>query len=51
MMMKMMGPQIEMIRNLAAGGGIEIVSDIVELRCNAAPPTAEELAQKFYQAQ
>jgi hypothetical protein len=48
MMMRMMGPQIEMIRNLAAGGDIEIVSDIVELRCNAAPPTAEELAQKFY---
>ena len=48
MMMKMMGPQIQMIRNLAAGGGIEVVSNIVELRCNAAPPTAEELAQKFY---
>jgi len=50
MMMKMMGPQIEMARNLAAGGGVEIVSDIVELRCNAAPPTSEELARKFYQA-
>jgi hypothetical protein len=48
MMMKMMGPQIEMIRNLAAGGGFEIASEIVELRCNTGPPTAEELAAKFY---
>ena len=48
MMMKMMGPQIKMIRSMAAGGGIEVESDIVELRCNSAPPTAEELSQKFY---
>ena len=42
MMMKMMGPQIEMARNLAAGGGIEIATEIVELRCNR-PPTPREL--------
>jgi len=47
MMVEMMGPQIDMIRNMASGGGIEVVSDIIELRCNN-PPTAEEIATKIY---
>lgn len=42
MMMTMMGPQIEMIRNLASGGDIEVATEIVELRCNR-PPIPEEL--------
>ncbi len=44
MMKNMMGPQLEMIENMAQGGGIEIVSEIDELRCNQPWPTAEELA-------
>lgn len=45
MMKSMMGPQIEMIRNMASGGGIEIRSNVVEVRCNDDMPTAEELAR------
>lgn len=48
MVKQMMGSQFDMIENMTKSGGIEIVSDIVELRCNAGPPTAEELAEKFY---
>jgi len=44
MMKQMMGKQFEMIENMAASGGIEIVTDVLELRCNAGPPDAEELA-------
>ena len=42
MMMTMMGPQIEMIKSLAAGGDIEVATEIIELRCNR-PPVPEEL--------
>jgi len=45
MMESMMGPQLEMIRNMASGGGIEIKSTIRELRCNAGLPSITELAQ------
>jgi hypothetical protein len=45
MMKNMMGPQIEMIRNMASGGGIEIQTDVLEVRCNDDMPTAEELAR------
>jgi hypothetical protein len=45
MMKRMMGEaQFNMIENMAAGGGVEIVSDVLKLRCNSNPPTAEELA-------
>ena len=47
MMKQMIGPQLEMIRNMAKTGGIEIPSAIVELRCDR-PPTAEELATKLF---
>jgi len=45
MMEKMMGPQLEMIRNMAAGGGggIEINTKIVELRCNTGLPDPAEM--------
>jgi hypothetical protein len=46
MMKRMMGEaQFNMIENMAAGGGIEIVSDVLGLRCNSNPPTAEELTK------
>lgn len=48
MVKNMMGPQLAMIENMAQGGGVEIVSDIVELRCNQPPPTAEEIAGSIY---
>lgn len=46
MMKRMMGAQqFEMIEKMADGGGIEMVTDVVSLRCNSAPPDAEELAE------
>jgi hypothetical protein len=45
MMEKMMGPQLEMIRNMAAGGGgaMEIKTKVVELRCNTGLPDPAEM--------
>ena len=48
MMMQMMGPQLEMMEKLAAGGGIEVVSNVVEARCGY-EPTAEDIAQQLFQ--
>ena len=46
MMKQMMGTQqFEMIENMASGNGIEMVTDVLELRCNSAPPTAEQIAE------
>jgi hypothetical protein len=46
MMKQMMGAQqFEMIENMASGNGIEMVTDVISLRCNSAPPDAEELAE------
>jgi len=50
MMESMMGPQLEMIRNMASGGGIEIVSTITELRCNTGLPNPIEIAQTTFGA-
>ena len=47
MMMTMMGPQIEMIKSLAAGGDIEVATEIIELRCNR-PPIPEELVPNVF---
>lgn len=47
MMKNMMGPQIDMLRKMGDGGGIEIVTEIVELRCNSGRPTAEEMTARF----
>jgi len=38
MMMNMMGPQIEMMRTMAAGGGIQMVTEIHDVRVNAGLP-------------
>jgi hypothetical protein len=48
MMESMLGPQLEMIRNMASGGGIEIVSTITELRCNTGLPNPIEIAQTTF---
>ena len=50
MMESMMGPQLEMIRNMAAGGGIEIESTITELRCNTGLPDPLEIATTTFGA-
>ena len=48
MMESMMGPQLEMIRNMASGGGIEIESTVTELRCNTGLPDPMEIAQTIF---
>lgn len=48
MMMRRLGPQMEMMRKMAAGGGIEIVSNVLELQCNGDMPTPMELAQATF---
>jgi hypothetical protein len=45
MMEKMMGPQLEMIRNMASGGGVEIEQKTLELRCNTGMPDPMEVSQ------
>jgi DNA repair exonuclease SbcCD ATPase subunit len=45
MMESMMGPQLEMIRNMAAGGGMEFVQEVTELRCNTGLPDPAEISQ------
>ena len=45
MIMRQMGPQMELMRNMASGQGIEVVSLTVGMRCNAGPPTNEEYMQ------
>jgi|GEM_PF-1024880 hypothetical protein len=45
MIMRQMGPQMEMMKNMASGGGIEIESRISEMHCNTGPPNPLEVAQ------
>lgn len=45
MIMKQMGPQMEMMRNMAAGGGIEVVSNVRDMRCNVPVPNPMTLAR------
>ena len=40
-----MGPQMEMMEKMAAGGGIEVVSLSVGMKCNAGLPTRKEYMQ------
>lgn len=42
MIMRRMGPQIEMMESMAAGNGVELVSQVVAMRCNAGIPTQTE---------
>ena len=48
MMESMMGPQLEMIRNMAAGGGIEMEQQTLELRCNTGLPDPMEVSQAMF---
>lgn len=48
LMMRRLGPQMEMMRKMSAGGGIEVVSNVLELQCNGAMPTPLELAQATF---
>lgn len=45
MIMRQMGPQMEMLENMASGNGLEIVSLVTGMRCNAGLPTNEEYMQ------
>ena len=45
MIMRQMGPQLKMIENMARGEGIEVATEVVELRCNGGLPDPRELAQ------
>ena len=42
MIMRQMGPQLEMMRNMAAGNGIELVSEVKAMRCNTGTPANNE---------
>jgi hypothetical protein len=43
MIMKRMGPQMQMMEKMASGGGIEVVTEVHEIRVNAGLPTLEDL--------
>jgi hypothetical protein len=45
MVMRQMGPQMQMMKTMSAGGGMEVVSSVVELKCNVPVPSPQEMAQ------
>lgn len=45
MIMRQMGPRMEMMRKMASGGGIEIESHVVQLECNTGLPDPVMMAQ------
>ena len=45
MIMRQMGPQLEMLRQMASGQGIEVVSLVTGMICNAGVPTNEQYAK------
>ncbi len=45
MMNRQMGPQRKMLESLASGGGVEIETRLLEVRCNAGPPSPQEVRQ------
>jgi hypothetical protein len=47
----MMGPQIEMMRTMASGGGIQMVTDIYEVRVNAGLPDQVSMGSVLFQPQ
>lgn len=48
MVMRQMGPQMQMMKTMAAGGGMEVVSNIVELKCNVPMPSPQDMAQAMF---
>ena len=51
MLMNMMGPQMEMVRKLASGGGIEVVTDVYEVRVNAGLPDEVAMGSVLFRPQ
>ncbi len=49
MMERMMGPQMEMLRNMVNGGGIQIETVVNEIRVNAGLPDTTEMGMKMLQ--
>ena len=49
MIMRQMGPQLEMFRNMAAGKGMEVVTTIMQMRCNTGLPDPIELSRTMGQ--
>lgn len=49
MMERMIGPQIDMLRNMIDGGGIQIETIVNEIRVNAGLPDATEMGIKMMQ--
>jgi hypothetical protein len=45
MIMRQMGPQMEMFQSMASGQGIEVVSLVTGMKCNAGYPTDQEYMQ------
>ncbi len=45
MIMRQMGPQMKMMENMTRTGGIEVVENIVDMRCNGGMPDPLQLAQ------
>jgi hypothetical protein len=45
MVMRQMGPQMQMMKTMSAGGGMEVVSNVVELKCNVPMPSPQAMAQ------
>jgi hypothetical protein len=51
MMMNMVGPQMEMMKKMASGGGIELVTDVHEVRVNAGLPDQVTVSSVLFQPQ
>jgi hypothetical protein len=50
MIMNAMGPQLEMMKNMASGGGIELVTDVHEVRVNAGLPEEVAMGSVLFRA-
>lgn len=48
MVMRQMGPQMKMMKTMAAGGGIEVVANTIDLKCNVPMPSPQEMAQAMF---
>ena len=41
----MMGPKIEMMKKMASGGGVEVVTETIDIKVNNGLPNSEEISQ------
>jgi len=48
MIMRQMGPKIEMMKKMVSGGGLEVDYKVIEMRCNAGIPDAMEIAMTTF---